>query len=118
MIVAVAILAMSLGALYQAAGGATRSIGVDEKMTYAVELARSLRDNHAVVPISGINEKGETSGGFVWRVEAQPLAIGDGAAVSEGTLQQLHVEVTWPDGQTTRRFALDGVAVGREEVDR
>ncbi|WP_370695027.1 PulJ/GspJ family protein, partial [Klebsiella pneumoniae] len=37
MLVAIMILAMSLGALYQAVGGAMRAVGTDEKYVYAVE---------------------------------------------------------------------------------
>ena len=42
MVVAIAILALALAALYQAAGGATRNVRSDEKYAYGVELARSL----------------------------------------------------------------------------
>ena len=62
MVVAVAILGMTLGALYQATSGATRSVALDEKMAYAVELARSLRDAHAVVPYAGTKPTGGSPG--------------------------------------------------------
>ena len=42
MLVAMSILAMSLGALYQAVSGATRNVRSDERYAYAIELARSL----------------------------------------------------------------------------
>ena len=47
---AISILALALGALYQAAGGATRNVRVDEKYAYGVELARSLLANNGSVP--------------------------------------------------------------------
>ncbi|NND67602.1 MAG: type II secretion system protein [Halioglobus sp.] len=116
MVVAVAILGMTLGALYQATTGATRSVAVDEKMAYAVELARSLRDAHAVVPAQGATAAGETEGGFAWQVVANPHEFEDSGALSEGALQNLRVVVSWTDGVRTREYSLSSIAVGREEV--
>ena len=115
MVVAVAILGMTLGALYQATTGATRSVALDEKMAYAVELARSLRDAHAVVPIAGTQAAGETDGGFAWRVFAEPVQPEADSALPDGALQHLEVVVSWTDGVRTRNFALTSVATGREE---
>ena len=53
MLVAISILALALGALYQAAAGATRNVRIDEKYAYSVELARSLLAEHARVPAAG-----------------------------------------------------------------
>jgi general secretion pathway protein I len=112
MVVAVAILGVSLGALYSAAGGATRSVAVDEKMAYAVELARSLVANYAVVPPEGLSEAGETNGGFTWQVEATPLAVAEESPLEEGVLQHLRVAVSWPDGERDRSFSLESVVAG------
>ena len=62
MVVAVAILAMSLGALYQSVAGATRIVRVDEKYAYAVELARSLLADNAVVPFNGLQTDNQPGG--------------------------------------------------------
>ncbi len=115
MIVAITILAMSLAALYRAAGGATRSVAVDEKTAYAVELARSLRDLHSVVPLEGLSAKGETDGGFAWQVAASPLDFPEEAGLPEGSLQSLRVAVTWQDGAKERRYQLASVTAGRAE---
>ena len=112
---AVAILGMTLGALYQAATGATRSVALDEKMAYAVELARSLRDAHAVVPASGTQVSGETSGGFAWQVTAAPVDTDGDSGLPQGALQQLKVVVSWSDGTRTREFATASVVAGIEE---
>jgi len=114
MVVAVAILGMSLGVLYQAAGGATRTVAVDEKTAYAVELARSLLANYAVVPLSGMNETGETQGGFAWEVAAEPAELAVDSPLSEGLLQQISVVVSWRDGSRDRTVALQSVVAGRE----
>ena len=115
MVVAVAILGMTLGALYQATTGATRSVALDEKMAYAVELARSLRDAHAVVPAAGTQSAGETEGGFAWEVFAEPIQPEGDSALRDGALQHLEVVVSWTDGSRTRAFSLTSVAAGREE---
>jgi general secretion pathway protein I len=114
MVVAVAILGMSLGAIYQAAGGATRTVTVDEKMAYAVELARSLLANNAVVPLSGMDETGETAGGFTWEVVAEPVALADDSTLPEGLLQGINVVVSWRDGGRDRNVALQSVVAGKE----
>lgn len=112
-----AILGMSLGALYQAAGGATRTVAMDEKTAYAVELARSLLANYAVVPLAGMNETGETEGGFTWDVVAAPVAIAVDSPLAEGLLQQIDVVVSWRDGGRDRTVALQSVVAGREEQE-
>lgn len=117
MVVAVAILGMSLGALYQAAGGATRTVAIDEKTAYAVELARSLLANYAVVPLAGMNETGETAGGFAWEVISEPAALAVDSPLAEGLLQQISVVVSWRDGGRDRTVALQSVVAGREEQE-
>ena len=115
MLVAIAILAMSLSAMYQVAGGATRTVGVDEKLVYGVELARSLRALYAVVPSTGLSESGETDGGFRWEVTATPLPLPGQLPLQEGQLQTLDVRVQWGDGERDREFALQSIATGVEE---
>jgi general secretion pathway protein I len=117
MVVAVAILALSLGALYRAAGGATRIVQVDERRTYAVELARSLLAVHAMVPLAGVSATGETDGGFTWRVVAEPVDQAQDSILPEGALQRITVAVDWPDGSRRREISLDSVVAGRETLE-
>jgi general secretion pathway protein I len=117
MVVAVAILGMSLGALYQAAGGATRTVAMDEKMAYAVELARSLLASNAVVPLAGMSEAGETAGGFAWEVAAAPTVLAEGSLLPEGLLQHISVVVAWRDAGRDRSIVLESVVAGREEQE-
>ena len=116
-VVAVAILGFSLGALYQAAGGATRIVRIDERRSYAVELARSLIAAHAVVPRAGTSETGETQGGFVWRVVTEPEVFAESVALEQGALQRLNVVVSWDDGPRTREISLDSVVAGRDQAE-
>ena len=70
MLVAIAILSVSLGALYQAATGATRNVRTAERYAYGVELARSLLAQNAQVPASGVGDAGETDSGYRWEVNS------------------------------------------------
>jgi general secretion pathway protein I len=117
MVVAVAIMGFSLGALYQAAGGATRTVAVDEKTAYAVELGRSLLANYAVVPLSGTNETGETDGGFAWQVIAEPVVFEEDTPLADGLLQHIDVVVSWRDGDRNRKVALESVVAGKEDAE-
>jgi len=114
MVVTMAILGLALGALYQAASGATRNVRSDQRYAYAVELARSLVAEHAIVPLSGLDVEGETSGGFLWSATATPLRRSPGSALDEGQLQRLHVIVAWPDGSRRRQVELHSVVAGSE----
>ena len=112
MVVTIAILGLALGALYQAAGGATRNVRSDQRYAYAVELARSLVADSSAVPIEGMQRQGETAGGFEWAVRAEPLQRPVGSRLEPGMLQRLHVRVRWPDGQRWREVELHSVVAG------
>jgi general secretion pathway protein I len=110
MVVAIAILAVSLAVLYQAVGGATRNVRADERYAYAVELARSLLAANAQVPASGFDDAGETSGEFKWQVSTVPAPSLKG--LPEGSLQAIKVSVSWVDGSKRREVALHSVVEG------
>lgn len=110
MIVAISILSLSLGVLYQAVSGATRNVRTDEKYAYGVELARSLLANYSLVPASGLNARGETAGEFHWEVQASPLESGSG--MQPGLLQKIAVEVSWPDRGKSKNITLHSVVQG------
>jgi general secretion pathway protein I len=116
MVVAVAILGISLGALYQSVAGSTRIVRIDEKYAYAVELARSLLANNALVPLEGLNDSGETEGGFAWTVRAVPVALRENVVLKEGLLQDITVSVGWSDGVKSRRVTLASVVAGKEPL--
>lgn len=112
MVVAVAILGVALGALYQAAGGATRNVRSDQRYAYAVELARSLLADSSIVPASGLERNGETNGGFRWELIALPIERPRGSALSGGRLQRATVRVAWSDGPRQRQVLLNSVVTG------
>lgn len=113
MMVAISILALALAAMYQAASGATRNVRTDEKYTYSVELARSLLAANTRIPISGVNERGETSAGFRWRVESRPLNFAR-SSLPKGSLHEIEVGVSWADGTKERELVLNSVVEGVE----
>ena len=110
MVVAIAILGLALGALYQAAGGATRNVRTDERYAYATELAQSLLANHTRIPAQGISERGETSGGFVWEVVTRPVEGREGRA--SNLLHEIQVIVAWSEGLRSPEVVLNSVVEG------
>lgn len=94
MVVAVAILGISLGMLYQAAGGATRSISTTEDYAYAVTMAQSLLANYSVVPPEGVSVSQTTDDGYRWQVVSRPIESAGGRELG---IQYIDVWVRWGD---------------------
>ena len=111
MLVALAILSMTLVALYQAISGATRSVRTDERYVFGVELARSLLVDYGSVSHQGGSWEGETEGGFVWTVEASPVDIPP-EILFPGALQKIEIAVAWTDGSRSGNFDLSSVVEG------
>ena len=111
MVVAISILSLSLGALYQAASSATRSVGIDERYAYGVELARSLLAENSIVPDSGVQASGETENNFNWYVETNPFDF-EGTFLAGVLLFEIEVGVSWIDGSKRRELVLNSVVEG------
>lgn len=111
MVVAISILSLALGALYQAASGATRNVRAQERYTYGVELARSLMALHGQVPAAGVNTSGETQGGFLWRVATQRIDLGR-STLAAVNLHAIEVSVSWQDGRRRPEVVLNSVVEG------
>ena len=118
MVVTMAILGLALGALYEATSGATRNVRSDQRYAYAVELARSLIADNSIVPASGLNLAGETSGGFRWSATATPVIRPRESRLADGRLQKLRVSVAWPDGHRWREVVLHSVVAGQRRPVR
>ena len=108
MLVAISILALALGSLYQAASGATRNVRTSERYAYGVELARSLLSEHAMVAQQGVNNSGETTSGYQWRVQSTPVNL-QRAGLGRSQLHELEVGVAWFDGSKRREIVLNSV---------
>ncbi len=114
MLVAVVILSLALGALYQSVAGASRNVRADQRFAYAVELARSLIADNSIVPEQGVSKSGQTAGGFRWSAESRAIARPRGSVLESAGLHELQVVVAWPDGTRERRVLLSTVVPGRQ----
>ena len=110
MLVALVILSLSLGVLYQAAMGATRNVRVASEYTDAVMLAESMLNEYRYVS----EENFQTQGGFgdfFWRISSWPVPLPEGADEDYGAqygtpLQYLKASVSWPSGSGERVIDL------------
>jgi len=118
MLVALVILSLSLGSLYQSATAAIRNVSVADQYTRATMLAESMLASASDLS----SEKASVSGTFdiyrwemtAWPAE-NPLAPGNEAPVRGAPLQYVRVTVSWPGGQSDRKVALLTVVPVRQE---
>lgn len=75
LMVALSIMALSLGMLYRSMGGSARQAGDMDVQQRAVLLAQSLLASREAVTGSGWNEEGQEDG-YVWRVRSAPYVSG------------------------------------------
>ncbi|WP_339897193.1 prepilin-type N-terminal cleavage/methylation domain-containing protein [uncultured Gilvimarinus sp.] len=106
MMVAVSILGISLGMLYQATGSAARTVNVSEEYAYAVMVAQTVLADHSSVAPEGGSESGVTEDGFRWQISSNPVVIDQ---ANEPRLYNVSVSVAWGLGRTPRQYRLDSV---------
>lgn len=106
MLVALVILLLSLGMLYQAAARSARNVRVDEQYSYAVLMAESLLAQHSAVTVEGVRENGEEQG-YRWQLSSTSLAGPQNLAAI--TLHQVNAEILWGEGDQLRRVNLTTV---------
>ena len=104
MLVALVVLSLSLGVLYQAAMGATRNVRVAAGYGQAVMLAESMLAEHSYITEENFSTSGQFEQ-YEWSVSAWPApylpaADSDAAALVPLPLQYLQVIVTWPGGNS------------------
>lgn len=104
LMVALTILALSLGVLYESAGTSVRIAQTSERQTAAWLLARSVLDAQATIPAGGAQGAGD-DGGFHWEYTAQP-ADQDPKTVEQFPLYRVEVVVTWPAGSDVSTVRL------------
>ena len=112
-LVALVILSLALGALYQAAAGATRNVRVAEQYTRAVALAESMLSEHSYIVEPNSSLAGEFEE-FTWQVLSWPVPDPAGTAAAENAalpvqglpLQYLQVWVRWPGPSAQRELDL------------
>ncbi len=105
-LVAFAILAISLGVLYQAVGGNARSTGELAGHERAATMAESLLAAYDSVPPDGVRDSGSAAG-LTWQVVSAPHATEQDGNPRAVRLHALHIAVQWQDGERQRQLALD-----------
>lgn len=118
MLVALVILSLSLGSLYQSTTAAIRNVSVANQYTRATMLAESMLASASDLR----TEEASVSGTFdiyrwettAWPAE-NPLALGNEAGLRGAALQYVRVTVSWPGGQSDRKVSLLTVVPVRQE---
>lgn len=106
MLVAFAIMAMSLGLIYQIMGSNLKTSAVMESYQRASILAQSLLNAQDGIPESGWNESGE-SGGINWQVRSQPFPTPAQSQSPQAVpLHELEISVTWVEDNKPRSIVL------------
>jgi len=104
LLVAFAIMALSLGMLYRAMGSSARSVADVDRYQRAVVLAESLLSLRDAIPEQGLNQSGE-SAGYQWRLTTAPYATEfNGPAIPP--LHEVNIVISWSDGVRLRNFEL------------
>ncbi len=104
-LVAFAIMAMSLGVLYQAMGGSARQAVDLAARERAMLFAESLSAAFDVVPAEGVSSQGQ-SAGFAWRVQSAPYITAATRQPHATPLHELRIDVHWLDGAREHHFQL------------
>lgn len=105
-LVAFVILAFSMTAVYESAGGSVKSTITDERYSYALLLAQSVLSNYQGVLPGGMDKSGHLENGFDWQIVAVPRAIESSQLVA-WPLYNVRVNVTW--GEPQHRVTLNSV---------
>lgn len=120
MLVALVILSLSLGALYQGATRAIQNTSVADQYTRAVMLAESMiaSSNYVTAERASISGEFEI---YTWEARSWPADISDNtkadAPVIGQPLQYLSVTVTWPGGKLDRQLELLTVVPLQEALE-
>lgn len=97
-LVAFAIMSLSIGLLYQAMGSSARQTADVTARERAALLAESLLALHETVPAQGLTEGGE-SAGMAWQLRSAPFATPVSSAnPAAPLLHELRITVRWGDG--------------------
>ena len=120
MLVALVMLSLSLGALYQGATRAIQNTSVADQYTRAVMLAESTiaTSNYVTAERASISGEFEI---YTWEAKSWPADISDkyeadGPVIGQ-PLQYLSVTVTWPGSKSDRQLELLTVVPLQEAVE-
>ncbi|WP_040327958.1 prepilin-type N-terminal cleavage/methylation domain-containing protein [Acidovorax delafieldii] len=115
MLVAFAIMALSLGMLYRASGGTARTVAQVEQYQGAVFLAESLLSLRDAVPEQGWNQSG-ASAGYAWAITSAPFPTSVGN-LNAPPLHEIKIAISWDEGSgRQRQFELNTVRPQRKPM--
>ncbi len=104
LLVAFAIMAMSLGLLYRMAGGSARNVTDATQSQHAAWLAESILASRNHVRADGWNEQGE-SAGFQWQVRSKPFDSGLNMPQAV-PLHEIRLSIQWITGSRPGQMDL------------
>ncbi len=104
LLVAFAIMAMSLGLLYRVAGGSASHVGDVAQHQQAAWLAESLLNQYTSVRATGWNEDGE-SAGFKWQVRSRLHQSGSNSP-QVVPLHEIRLSIFWTNGSRPGQLDL------------
>jgi general secretion pathway protein I len=114
LLVAFAIMAMSLGLIYRAMGASARNAGDLELHQQASMLAESLLNSKDSVTDQGWNESGVFNS-FNWRVSSGPYRAAP-AAPDLVLLHEIRISISWPGGATSNQLEVQTLLPQRKPV--
>lgn len=112
LLVAFAIMALSVGLLYRSMGGSARSVAAMAQQQQAAMVAESVLALRDAVTAEGWHQTGH-SAGFSWAVSSQPftsllpwpLTAPDAPQPADRVpLHEVHLSVFWADGSNPRQL--------------
>lgn len=105
LLVAMAVMALSLTMLYQVDAGVVRGLGDQSTQERATVLAQSLLDARDSVPATGWTEQGQGAG-FEWSVASVALPLPPNLEARTPPLHEVRVAVRWQGRQGPRQLEL------------
>ena len=109
-LVAFAIMAFGLGAIYQLVGGSVGAAAKADDLSRAVVTANSVLAPHRSVPPEGLHLQGDAPEGFTWTLATRPYVVPVAGEGPRPALHQITVRVAWRD----RVFQLDSLRPERQ----
>lgn len=105
LLVAMAIMAMSLALLYQVDAGVVRGVADLQAQQRATVLVQSILDSRDAVPAAGWREQGR-SAEFDWSVDTAPVPRPPGIDLQVPLLHEVRVAVRWQGWGGERELAV------------
>lgn len=102
LLVAMTIMAIALGMLYQTTGTDARNIDRVQQSQRAAELAESLLAWRDAVPEGGWNASGQDAG-FDWTIGSRPYPVAD-QATNAPILHEITLSITWRSNGSLQRL--------------